>query len=347
MNSNGYPSVIVNPDMLTDGYIPENLKAREDQFNQIMYCLSPVLERHRAINAWLYGKPGTGKTTTAIHALRNLEQKAPVKGIIVNCWQNRTFYEIIDAMITEFRVLRADEHRTSFKLERLRHFLKDSHLIVLLDEVDRIRPRELSTVLYNLDSILDASLICISASTQPLTQLDERIRSRLNPHPIPFPAYTEEELLEILADRAGLALAEGSWSQAHLRNITSAAHGDARSAIGMLHKVAVMTQNEQADRIAETILKEQLNASKEAIIESSLNCMTIDHKILYQIVKQRGQILSGDLWQKYLQHCEQVERKPLAARTFSDYINRLAQTGLIASERARVKGKVRLFKIIM
>jgi len=49
---------------------------------------------------------------------------------------------------------------------------------------------------------------------------------------------------------------------------------------------------------------------------------------------------------EYLQHCVQAKRKPLASRTFSDYVNRLAQVGLIISERARVKGKVRLFKIV-
>ena len=36
---------------------------------------------------------------------------------------------------------------------------------------------------------------------------------------------------------------------------------------------------------------------------------------------------------------------PVASRTFSDYSNMLVHAGLIACERARMKGKVRLFKI--
>ena len=67
--------------------------------------------------------------------------------------------------------------------------------------------------------------------------------------------------------------------------------------------------------------------------------------MLYEIVKKEGPIQSGDLWHSYLRRCSQIKRKPLASRTFSEYANRLVQAGLISSERARVKGKVRLFEI--
>jgi Cdc6-like AAA superfamily ATPase len=89
-----------------------------------------------------------------------------------------------------------------------------------------------------------------------------------------------------------------------------------------------------------------LRAAKDARRVSILNNLTQDHRMFYEIVKQKGKILSGDLWQEYLQRCERIRRKPLAWRTFSDYCNRLVQTGLVISERARVRGKVRLFKTV-
>lgn len=346
MNNNYRDSIVIDHDILRESYIPARLRARETQSEQILCCLSPVVERRKPIHTWLYGKSGTGKTTAAIYAIRNLEERASIKTITINCFNKRTFYEILDAMISELRILRAEENRTSFKLERLRQHLKDFPLVVLLDEIDQIKHRELSTLLYNLDTVLNAGLICISDSTQALLELEERVRSRLNPHTIFFSAYSRRELMEILTHRAELALIEGGWTRTALSRIARAAGGDARAAIRMLHRAAVMADHQRMDKITTQSLKEQIKIASETRRTSILESLTRDHRILCEIVKQQGRILSGDLWQQYLQHCEKIERKPLASRTFSDYCNRLVQAGLITSERARVKGKVRLFKIV-
>ncbi|MCP4259362.1 MAG: AAA family ATPase [Planctomycetes bacterium] len=339
-------SIIVEHDILREAYIPDKLKARETQSEQILCCLSPVRKRHKPIHTWLYGKPGTGKTSTAIHVLRHLEAKNSVKSIVINCWKKDTFYEILDEMISEFRILRADEHRTSFKLEKLRSFFKDHPFIVVLDEVDQVKPRELSSVLYNLDSMLNAGIVCISDSTRALIGLEERVRSRLNPHTIFFPCYTRQILLDILTHRAELALAEGGWSLTALRRIAAMAQGDARVAIRILRRAAVMADHQRMDRITSKTLKEQMKAVKETRKAHVLSSLTKDHRMLFEIVKQKGRILSGDFWEEYLQRCSKLRRRPLASRTFSDYANRLVQAGLMTSERARVRGKVRLFKIV-
>ena len=339
-------SIIVDHDILRESYIPTRLNAREIQSEQILCCLSPVRRRHKPIHTWLYGKPGTGKTSTAIHVLRHLEEKNSVKSIVVNCWEKDTFYEILDEMISEFRILRADEHRTSFKLEKLRSFFKDRPFIVVLDEVDQVKPRELSSVLYNLDSMLNAGILCISDSTRALMGLEARVRSRLNPHTIFFPCYSRQTLLEILAHRAELALVEGSWTLTALRQIAAMAQGDARAAIRMLRRAAFLADHHRLDRITTRTLEEQMKDVKDTRKDHVLNSLTQDHRMLYEIVKQKGKILSGDLWEEYLQRCSQLRRKPLAPRTFSDYVNRLVRAGLITSERARVRGKVRLFKVV-
>lgn len=337
-------SIIVDHDILKESYIPDRLKGREDQCEQILSCLSPVFRKHKPIHTWLHGQPGTGKTATAMYILRQLEEQTHVKGIIINCWQKRTFYQILDEMISELRILRAEEHRASFKLEKLRSYLKNHPLVVVLDEIDQINPGELSTVLYNLDSTLNAGLICISNSIDALINLEDRVRSRLNPHTVFFPKYPSRCLLEILAHRARLSMSEGSWSEAMLRRIAVAAYGDARAAIRMLGRAAVLAEHQKMDEITIDSLQKQIEAAKESRKTSILNNLTKDHRIIYEIIKTRGRILSGDLWQAYLRRCERIKRRPLAARTFSDYCNRLVHTKLITSERARVRGKVRLFK---
>jgi orc1/cdc6 family replication initiation protein len=339
-------SIIVEHDILREVYIPAKLKARETQIDQILCCLSPVIKNQKPIHIWLYGKPGTGKTTAAVHVLRHLEEKHSIRSIVINCWEKDTFYEILDKMISEFRILRADEHRTSFKLDKLCSFFKDRPFVVVLDEVDQVKPRELSSVLYNLDSMLNAGIVCISDSTRALMGLEERVRSRLNPHTIFFPCYSQQILLDILTHRAELALTEGSWTLTALRHITAMAQGDARAAIRILRRVAVMADHQRLDRITSKTLKERMKAIKDTRKVHVLNSLTQDHRILYEIVKQKGKILSGDFWEEYLQRCSLLRRRPLASRTFSDYANRLVQAGLMTSERARVRGKVRLFKVV-
>jgi orc1/cdc6 family replication initiation protein len=337
-------SIIVDRTLLSENYVPDRLEAREGQTEQVLCCLSPLLKKQKPIHAWLHGKPGTGKTATAINALRCLEEKAHVESVIVNCWEKRSYYGILDEIISQLKILRAEEHRTSFKLEKLRSYLKDCPLVVLLDEIDQVNPRELSTVLYNLHSILNAGLVCISNSAQPILELEERVRSRLNPHTIPFPKYSLQNLLEILKYRAERALAEGSWSETALKQIARMAQGDARAAIRMLQRAAILASQQQINKIATARLAEQIRSAHEMKKACLLDNLTQDHRILYQIVKQKGRILSGDLWQKYLEHCTRIKRKPLASRTFSDHANRLVQAGLVTAERARVKGKVRLFR---
>ena len=101
MYEGGSGSIIIDHDVLGEKYIPSRLKARETQSEQIMCCLSPVINRHKPIHAWLYGKAGTGKTSTAMHLLRQLEERNSIKSICINCFERNTFYEILNTMIWE------------------------------------------------------------------------------------------------------------------------------------------------------------------------------------------------------------------------------------------------------
>jgi Cdc6-like AAA superfamily ATPase len=122
------------------------------------------------------------------------------------------------------------------------------------------------------------------------------------------------------------------------------AEGDARTAIQALRRAAELTEEGEAV-VSVDVLAEQHALAAEARSAYVLGSLAEDHRALYEIVRQRGEVLSNDLWQEYLRQCNESGRKPLAARTFSNYANALVQKGLLACEQARVKGKVRLFKV--
>ena len=76
-----------------------------------------------------------------------------------------------------------------------------------------------------------------------------------------------------------------------------------------------------------------------------LNKLTEHHKLLYNLIKEKREIMSGELWKQYLRKCHNLNRRAIALRTYSEYINKLIEIGLVQSDRALVRGKVRVFKI--
>jgi len=337
-------SIVLDHGVLGGRHVPDKLIDREPQIEQIMDCLKPAVSQCVPIHVWLYGNSGSGKTVTAKYILNRLQEEHGVSGMIVNCWEKRSFYEILNEMVSELKILRADSHRTSFKLEKLCRHLENRPFVIVLDEIDRIKPNERSLILYNLHSTLNINLLCISTSLNILFRLEQRVHSRLSPHVVFFPEYSSKNLLEILRHRAQLALIEGSWSDNLLKSIASFANGDARVAIRSLRKAALVAEHKHSAKIHVKNLTEEAKANRQARHEAVLDNLTRDHRMIYEIVKQQQKVLSGDLWEAYLHNCSKRGRKPLASRTFSEYCSRMVQTGLIASERARVRGKVRLFR---
>ena len=338
-------NVIADQAVFGEAFVPDRLPARDAQSKEIMLCLSPMLNSRAPIHVWLHGRPGAGKTASIVNAMKALRDNGNVQSVVVNCWQKTTFFEVIDDIVTQLCILRAEEHRTNVKLDKLRSYLKGRSFVVVLDDVDQVKAQERAVTICNLESIGNVGLVCISNSQQALLELDSRVRSRLNPYIVRFPSYTEDELVEILRHRAATGLTDGCCSEDVLKQIAGMAGGDARVAVGTLRMSAELSEASGMSDLSICDIERQRQALDDAVAGQALQDLTEDHRMLYTIIKERGEVLSGDLWQEYLRRCAETGRKPLAARTFSNYANRLVQSGLIAVEQARTKGKVRLFRI--
>jgi len=338
------PTMILDPAPLSEAYVPRKLPGLDAQLQRMLACLAPALKRRKALHMWLHGPPGSGKTAAAAHILHQVEQKAGIRGLLVNCWQKDTFFELIDDIIYQLRILRAEEHRTSTKLEKLARHIGQRPFVIALDEIDKMRSLERSAALYGLSSIGNVCLVCISCSLGAWFELEERVRSRLSPCFVRFPAYSSGTLADILDFRSRTALAEGSYSENLLEQIAGMASGDARVALHSMQVLAESAEDAHLRAISAASLMRQQTELEAARQETALATLTEDHRILYGLIRRKGEILSGELWEGYLQRCAEARRRPLAARTFSEYANALVRTGLITAERARVKGKVRLFR---
>jgi len=338
--------ILANADVLSESYADEEIHAREAHVKEISLCLRPITEGKKPMNAWLHGKPGAGKTATARWLLKKLKSEAGIRGIYVNCWENPTFFSVLDCIARDLRILGAEKLSTSFKLERLKKHVADDGVVIVLDEIDQAPPKERNAILYNLHDLPGVGLVCVCNSEHVYFDLEERVQSRLNPARILFEQYSPEELFKILDRRAECALAPGAYTEEVLRTIACVAEGDARVAIQTLKNAAYMAEKENHEKVREHHVHRACSSAKVVKKSYLLSNLTDHHCLLYELIAKKPYILSGDLWRLYLKKCRETGTKPIAVRTYSEYCNKLIELGLVQTKRAAIQGKVRQFSVI-
>jgi len=344
LDNGNAPKILLNDDALQESFVPSELTARQEIESRILACLPPAAKDHRPTHLWLHGQPGSGKTCAARAALGRLARDAGIRSVSVNCWERDSLYEILDQMVEDLKIFRAEEHRSSVKLQRLRKCLAGTCLIVLLDEIDKIAPSERSRAIYSLTEFGNVGIICVSNSLTPLYEIEDRARSRLNPRTIAFEPYTCGQILEILTRRAELALSSGTCPAYLLKRMATVCSGDARVAIQTLRNAAVSAERQRHEAITSSDVAAGWHDCQKAGGSQLLANLTEDHRMLHQIVTKQKGVLSTELRELYLQQCSGINRKPIAPRTFSGYIVQLVRLKLLACERARVKGNVYLLR---
>ncbi len=340
-------SVIVNPDLLAEDYIPEKIPGREQQLKAIGRCLMPALSRNKPLHAWLSGASGSGKTATSKYVLKQMQLEANVRGIYVNCWECHTLHLVMERIVTDLRLLHTAQSSTTYKLMKFQRHIQAEPFIIVLDEVDKPEPKEKNTILYSLSTLGKVGLICISNDKLAFYSLEDRVKSRLNPVQLDFFPYTPEDLVEILNDRANLSLVPGCWNGQLLENIANLSGGDARVAIQTLKDAAYDAGANRDKIIGESHIrngwKNALNWKRTYLLEK----LTPDHRLLYGLVKNNPGIVSGNLWQTYMLQARERGTEPIAIRTFSKYMSQFRDLGLIRVEPAKVKeGNVRKFYVV-
>lgn len=337
--------MVTKPDRFQENYFPAYITGREMQIKEISYCLEPAIRKMKPEHAWIYGESGTGKTLVAKYILRKYQKEAYADGVYINCWENNSFFSVLDKLVRELRILGAEKLNISFKLERLQQFIGKKPFIIILDEFDQVKPPESDAIIYNLSTCGNIGLICISKSRLTLYSLDERTLSRLNARQIAFVPYTEAELFKILMRRALFSLRPGVCGETVLRYVAKLSEGNARTAIQTLRNAAYMADNEQSPNIKLVHIKNGYNSSKDLKKSYLLDRLNSHQRLFYELVKENKEINSGELWTAYLERCEKLQKHPIAVRTYSEYMNKLIEMELVYWDRALVKGKVRAFSV--
>ena len=337
--------IIRDQELFHEKYLPDSILMRERQVRELTNCLAPALRKSSPFHVWLYGPAGAGKTATARYVLQQLKREHRLLGVYVNCWEQSSLYFVLSKILDDLRIVHTDVRDTSFKRERLLRSLRGEPLIVILDEIDKPAPHERNAILYNLSRLDKSGLISICNSRYFYFMAEDRVKSRIAPVQIEFPPYSLSEVAGILKSRAELGMVEGSWDSSHVRRIAELSAGDARAAIQAFLRAGLMAEQERCDKIQPGHIRRAWTRAMNNRKSYMLHGLTEDHRVIYDIVAGKGQVLSGKLFVEYRAQCQAIGRIPIAIRTFSNYVSALVSAKLITVERARVPGKVRLLKV--
>jgi cell division control protein 6 len=326
-------------DLSTDAYLPRLPPGREERLKQIRTHLSAAVTGRQPDHLWIYGPAGSGKTAYVTAVLKEMEQNAGrFRWIALNCWLDHTLYLLADRMSREWRVLDGHGMTAVSKLRAIRKFTADRPTIIVLDELDKLAPKERNKVLYSLADLGKVGLVCISSSLDSAWELEERILSRLSPKAIPFEAYSVPELASTLRQRLGsVPCEEGS-----IERIAQLANGDMRVALRLLKSAVHAAERDSSDLRREHV--DTAFGSRPRPDAYRLAKLGAHEQLIYGLIEARAGIRSGELRKAYEELCRQKAMPAIAERTFLKSLHRLKNAHLIRWTWVSGKGRAREFR---
>ena len=347
--------ILNKPEVFGFDYVPEILVGREGIQGQLASLFSTIGHPEGTGRAIVTGPVGSGKTALVKRfcddVAKHVADKRNIKCVHVNCRNASTASRVMQKIVQDLdpghpdRGLGVGELLTS-----LRRMLQgdNSHIIVVLDEVDHLLRHSGDDIIYKLMRIDEdgnrtgtLSAILISQE-QVLDMLENAVISRLGrSNHIRVPPYDEDGLLKIATQRRDIGLVSGTCNDDILNLISqaSAPSGDARQAIELLEGAA-----KRAESSGRSIIEPKDVQKTVVTLPNNVDSMNIEeippHAMLILLglcrrLKKRENVTSGEAEKLYHVVCEEYDQNPKGHTTFWKHLKRLAQEDIIVSKTAK------------
>ena len=347
--------ILSKPEVFGFDFVPEVLVGREDLQGDLAAILGSIAHPEGTGRVVITGPVGSGKTVLATRfckdIIRHLSDKRNIKCVHVNCRNAATPSRVMQKIVQDLdpghpdRGLGVGELLTS-----LRRMLQSSntHLIVMLDEVDHLLRRSGDDIIYKLmridedrEGIGTLSSILISQE-QVLDLLENAVLSRVGrSNHIRVPPYDENGLKKIIAQRTDLGLVTGTCPDEILNLIAQAAapSGDARQAIELLEGAA-----KRAEAAGRSIIESKDVQRTVVTMPTNVDSMNIEdippHAMMILLglcrrLKKEESVTSGEAEKLYHVVCEEYGQAPKGHTTLWKHLKRLAQEDIVVTKTAK------------
>jgi len=345
--------VSMHLEFLNESYLPESFPHRESEIQHMVDILSSIMRNTRPSNILIFGKTGTGKTSTTKHVIGLLKDvaKEDVTTSYLNCQVNDTPYSVLTTIVNglssdgeKIPLLGWTTDRIYNELiSRINRF--SGFVIIILDEIDKLVEKSGGDALYVIMKILEesaapkVSIIGITNDTNIMEEMEPRIRSRMNQESIIFSPYNATQLKDILKFRLQGVIREGLVDEGAISlcaAIGAQEHGDARKVINLMRIAIEIAERNNLEKVTEKEVYVARDKFEMDVVKETILTLPLQNKIvlLSAIVTQELSdklLITGEILENYRAICNELGFAPLTSRRASDILSELEELGLVTT----------------
>jgi len=385
-----------NLEVLSPHYVPQELPHREKEIKEITRLIAPILRNQKPSNIFIYGKTGTGKTCVVRYVTKKLLEfaenpekntsKTIVRVCYMNCKVKNSKYQVLLRLAEEDALNKGlndaplrDRPDKELKgmdpnglYDRIFKVVKanNMNLIIVLDEIDMIKGKDLNDLMYSLIRINDelpsghVSIVGMSNDMKLKKRLDPRSLSTLCEEERVFPHYNAIQIKAILKQRISAGFQDDVVDLATISKIAAyaAQDGDARYALRLLRKAGDLAESLGADKVLPEHVENAKKAVEDDIMgEAMKNLPEHQQIVMYSIAAlalqggmqkrlsglSEGDLFTGEVFEAYESNCRVLTRNPRTIRQFSQYLSELEMLGFITTAMSGkgIRGNTRLIRL--
>ena len=354
-------NIFRNKDALGESYQPDQIEERDEEIEEYMDALQPVVDGWEPNNIFLYGNTGVGKTAVTDYLLDRLQDDVAdyddvdLSVISVNCKTLNSSYQVAVELVNKLRPAGGEISSTGYPQQTVFKKLYEEleaiggTILIVLDEVDSIGDRD--ELLYelprarannNLDST-KVGVIGISNDFKFRDQLDPRVQDTLCERELQFPPYDAPELENILESRAEIAIAEGAVEQGVLNFCAALAarnSGSARQALDLLRLAGEMAENREADLIERDHVEAARSRLEQERVEEGMRELTTHGRlallaVISKAAKNGTPSRTREIYEEYTALCDSSGTDSLAQRSVHNHLSDLRMLGILSAYENR------------
>ncbi len=313
-------------------YQPKVLQYRENEQQRFAMAIRPLLQGHSGKNLFVYGPPGIGKTTSCKHVLRELEQETnEVISLYVNCWKENTTFKVFCKICELLGYKFIQNKKTSELFQLIQQKVNKKAVVFIFDEVDKLE--EMDFLYTILEDVYRKSIHLITNYRDSYGELDERIRSRLNPEFVYFRPYTQAEIMGILSQRRDYAFVPGCWDEEAYREIIEkcAETNDVRVGLYLMKEAGNLAEERNSRRIIPFHVAEAIKKVEDFHIKPKEK-LEEDLQVILRLIKENSGKKIGDFFVQYNELGNEMSYK-----SFQRRITKLEEARFITTEK--ISGK--------